>query len=298
MADRAWSFTVFNYDEDDLLNRVDELCRNATYGIYGKEICPSTGKKHLQCYIYYGNKISFNTLKRLLPGIHFEKSIKNSKTNRTYCSKDGDFTEYGRCPNQGQRLDFEIFRDNIWKGCSLEEMIADFPEMMAKYPKFYQMCRNVLLKSEAEKMTQPEVIVITGEPGIGKTRYIYDNEDKSDIYKMEVGDGSSGSIFWDGYEGEKVIVIDDFHNNFKLDYMLRLLDRYPLKLNIKGGYTYKCATRIYITSNIEIDRWYPNCPEVHRRALKRRITKHLQLPDQTSHNNMSDDMLLQTLHCH
>ena len=173
---------------------------------------------------------------------------------------------------------------------SEEELIDEFPHMMAKFDRFYQRCRNILLKKEAKKMIQPEVIVITGEPGYGKTHTVYAENNIDDIYKAEIGDGSSGSIFWDNYNGESVILIDDFHNNFKLDYMLRLLDKYPMKLNIKGGYTWKCAKKIYITSNITLDKWYPNCPDIHRKALRRRITTERVQSDHKTYNNKLNEL--------
>lgn len=265
---RAYCFTVNNYTEEELI-AVQELCENATYGIYGKE-CVTT--PHLQGYIYYANRISFNTIKRVLPRAHIEQAHGTPSDNQKYCSKEHEFKEYGTLPQQGKRTDIEDFRDRIYDGATEEELLDEYAIMMAKYPKFYQQCRNIVLKREAKKMIQPEVTVLVGEPGIGKTRRIYDTENIDDVYKVEVGDGSANSIFWDNYNGEQVILIDDFHNNFKLDYMLRLLDRYPIKLNIKGGHTWKCATRIYITSNIHPDNWYPNCPTIHRKALFRRIT--------------------------
>ena len=63
-------------------------------------------------------------------------------------------------------------------------------------------------------------------------------------------------------------------------------------LNIKGGYTWRNAKKIYITSNIEPTMWYPNCPPIHRKALFRRFTSHKIMNqrhqlDQETHNNMS-----------
>ena len=180
-------------------------------------------------------------------------------------------------PKQGNRSDIEAFRDAIFEGLSEEELIMSFATEMAKYDRFYQRCRNIVLKKQAQELIQPEVTVIIGEADTGKTRTIYDNHEITDVYKMECGDGSDKSIFWDGYNGEPVILIDDFHSNFRLDYMLRLLDRYPMKLNIKGSHTWKVATKIYITSNVQIDRWYPNCLDIHRKALKRRIHNIIEL---------------------
>lgn len=266
---RGWCITAWESEWDSC----KKLLQSADYSIWGHETCPSTGKKHLQSYGYWHNKISFNEIKRWLPTSNFRAANGNAAQNRAYCCKEGDFEEHGDMPSQGSRNDIADFRDAILAGASEEELIMEFPTMMAKYDRFYQRCRNIVLKKEAKKMEAPEVTVLIGAPGIGKTKHIYDHERTDDVYKVEVGDGSSGSVFWDAYSGESVILIDDFHSNLKLDYMLRLLDRYPMKLNIKGGYTWKCAKRIYITSNIPIERWYPNCPNVHRKALMRRISK-------------------------
>lgn len=273
---RGICFTINNYTEEDE-TRVGQIINMTDYGICGKEIAPKTGTPHLQGYCYFKNKISFSTLKDLLPKAHFEAARGTATDNKIYCSKEKIFVEHGEIPTQGKRTDIEGFRDAILEGTDEETLLMTFPHEMAKYDRFYQRCRNIVLKKEAQKMIQPEVIVITGETGIGKTRTVYETHDVMDIYKVEVGDGSSGSIFWDNYNGESVILIDDFHNNFKLDYMLRLLDRYPMKLNIKGGHTWKCAKKIYITSNLHPTEWYPYCPNVHRKALWRRITKTLQL---------------------
>lgn len=283
---RGWCFTLNNYTEDDF-SCARALCKSADYGIIGLEI-GKEGTQHLQGYIYKSNRYSFNTVKELIPRAHIESAKGSPQQNIKYCSKDGQFTEWGTRPEQGKRNDISEFRDAIWNNLSEEELLIEYPEMMAKYDRFYQRCRNVLLKKQAQKMEPPIVTVLVGEPGIGKTKSVYDNHDINDIYKMECGDGSSNSIWWDNYNGEQVILIDDFHNNFKLDYMLRLLDRYPMKLNIKGGHTWKCATHIYITSNTDPNNWYPNCNEIHRKAIKRRITTikilQPQYAERTLHN--------------
>lgn len=291
---RGFCFTINNYTEDDI-STTKELLASATYGIYGLE-SGSNQTKHIQAYGYWANKISFSSIKETLPRAHIECAKGDARENKAYCSKEGNYTEYGLIPQQGKRNDIVAFKDDILAGMDEEELLDKHTECFAKYDRFYQRCRNILLKKQAKLMIQPEVIVIEGEPGIGKTHTIYAENESDDVYKMEVGDGSAGSIFWDGYSGENVILIDDFHNNFKLDYMLRLLDKYPMKLNIKGGHTWKCAKKIYITTNINIDKWYPNCPEIHRRALRRRIHKVIKMgleteDDKTSHNSLYQDLL-------
>lgn len=273
---RAYCFTINNWTDEDLvqcLNCID----SCQYAVLGFEICPNTNTPHIQGYGYWKNARFFTAIKKNMPRAHIEMAKGTPKQNREYCIKTGEFNEWGDLPIQGKRNDLTLFKDAILGGESEDNIINEHTECLAKYDRFYKRCRNKVLEEESKKMIQPEVIILTGETGIGKTRYIYDNENINDVYKVEIGDGSSGSIWWDSYDGEEVILIDDFHNNFKLDYMLRLLDRYPMKLNVKGGYTWKCAKKIYITSNIEPERWYPNCPEIHRRALMRRVTTIIKL---------------------
>lgn len=273
--ERGYCFTINNYTEEDV-EKCRKLLAEATYGIIGKEIGAS-GTPHIQGYGYWNNKISFGTLQQYFGNAHIEPAKGNPKQNTIYCTKENNYEIIGICPSQGSRNDIANFRDAILAGGSEEDILMEFPEMLAKYDRFYQRCRNIVLKKRAKAMIVPEVIVLTGEPGIGKTHTIYNDNEIDDIYKVEVGDGSTGSVWWDNYNGEKVILIDDFHNNLKLDYMLRLLDKYPMKLNIKGGHTWKCAEKIYITSNIELNKWYPNCAEIHRKALRRRITNIIHL---------------------
>lgn len=286
---RGWCFTLNNYTDEDFAG-ARALCKAADYGIIGLEVGVE-GTPHLQGYIYKSERYSFSTIKELIPRAHIECAKGSPQQNIKYCSKDSNFTEWGTRPCQGRRTDFAEFRDAIWSDMSEEDLLIEWPEMMAKYDRFYQRCRNILLKKKAQKIEAPIVTVITGEPGIGKTRYVYDNHDVNEVFKLECGDGSSNSLFWNGYNGESVILIDDFHNNFKLDYMLRLLDRYPMQLSIKGGHTYRCASHIYITSNLTIDQWYPNCRDIHRKALFRRIKKQMVLHSDNTYNSTSTESL-------
>lgn len=273
---RGYSITINNWTEEELATML-ELYDSTKYCIIGFEKCPTTGTPHLQTYAYWPNGKSWNTIEKKLKRSHIEIAKGTALQNRTYCSKDGDFYEYGEIPKQGERSDLQSFKDAILSGMSEEDLCEQFTDSMARYDRFYKRIKNIDLKKKCKSIIKPEVIVITGPTGCGKTHTVYADNDIDNIYKMECGDGSSGSIFWDDYNGEDIILIDDFHNNFKLDYMLRLLDKYPMKLNVKGGHTYKVAKKIYITSNIDPEYWYPNCPDVHRAALQRRITTHIKM---------------------
>lgn len=292
---RDYFITCNNWTEAEVCAAL-ELFDSARYSVIGFEVGHKTHTPHFHAYAYWTNGKAISKIKTALPRANIQIAKGTAEQCRAYVIKEGEYNEFGDCPKQGSRTDLQRFKDDIMNGMSQEDLIEEHTENMAKYDRFYQRVRCLELKKKSLTMEAPEVIVLVGEPGTGKTRKVYTDNDSSDIYKLEIGDGSSGSLFWDGYDGEPVILIDDFHNNIRLDYMLRLLDRYPMKLNIKGGYTYRVSQKIYITSNLSIDEWYPNCRQIHRDALRRRITQIIEynLPPK---NPIINGVLLEELSC-
>lgn len=103
---------------------------------------------------------------------------------------------------------------------------------------------------------KPEVVWLYGPTGSGKTSMA------RKYFEFLQGSGDSeitnyirtpGPIkWWDGYEGDLYTVIDDFRRNQLRDvggfaYLLRLLDRYPVRVEIKGGSVPFVAHYIVIT---------------------------------------------------
>jgi hypothetical protein len=94
-------------------------------------------------------------------------------------------------------------------------------------------------------------------------------EDVDDVFIMDKG--SSQQFPFDGYQGEKAILIDDYSGWLDYEFLLRVLDKYKLRLNIKGSYTYANWNTVYITSNVRPRFWYRETKNTEN--LQRRITK-------------------------
>lgn len=90
--------------------------------------------------------------------------------------------------------------------------------------------------------------------------------------------------WWDGYVGQKSVVVDDFYGWISIDSLLRICDRYPLHLEIKGSHVQFQADTIVFTSNKPWTEWYKTMLPEHVPAFARRVdeeyhfTKELQ-PD-------------------
>lgn len=117
-----------------------------------------------------------------------------------------------------------------------------------------------------------------GKSGAGKTRFCYDNYERKEIYPIPKP--FSGSVWFDGYMNHKVLLIDDFYGWLPLDFMLRLMDRYELRVPKKGGFIQMVCTHIHITSNSHWEKWYKwdTFDAELKNAFKRRITKVVEYP--------------------
>ena len=196
--------------------------------------------------------------------IHVESCMGREKSNDEYCKKDGDWWEKGIFNSQGQRTDMEAIKKAIDNEESMRVIADDHFGDYIRYHRGFEAYRELIQKEKAREYRRVEVVVLWGETGTGKTRTAMEEAN----YKIE----GAKMAWWDGYEGEKIILIDEYDSQISITELLNILDGYQLRLPIKGGFTYARWTKVYITSNIEPHEWHPKAKEAHREALMRRIT--------------------------
>lgn len=264
MRSQYFCYTLNNYTEDEL-ERLRDLGPNdgVLYHVHGREISPS-GTPHLQGYIEFNKRLRLNQAKRLLGDrIHLESRRGTPSEARNYCIKDGDYWEKGDIStvSQGTRTDLQGAADAVLSGKRTREVAKEFPTTFIKYSRGLLALRRQCQESRTWK---PDVRVYWGAPGTGKTRQVHDNE--PEVYSHP------GGPWFDGYDGQEAVLFDDFTGScFKIQYLLKLIDRYPMDVPIKGGFVAWVPRRIFFTSNISIDEWYPGARPIHVEALKRRI---------------------------
>ncbi len=162
----------------------------------------------------------------------------------------------------------------------------DDVEMIEKWRhRWYQYSRT-LKQYRLDKLPKrtwvTNIYVFHGETGMGKSRRAW--------YLAERHGGKVGIIitpqserdkFWgDGCVGADVIIMDDMASGqIGMQLFLRLLDRYPMIVEVKGTSMQWAPHEIYITSNTHPRDWYPQV-KWRGSPLQRRlnefgmITKH------------------------
>lgn len=63
-------------------------------------------------------------------------------------------------------------------------------------------------------------------------------------------------VWWDGYDGEDVVIFDEFQGWCRQVDMQRYLDYYPLMLEFKGGSRAALYTKVVILSNYHPAEWW------------------------------------------
>lgn len=269
---RAWVFTLNNPTYTNVNEFYDN---NFTYGtkycIVGEEVGES-GTPHYQGYIEFTNARHLGGLKKAFdPKIHWEPRMGTGPQAREYCMKDNKYTEWGTPPRQGHRSDIESMTAMINEGANTREVL------LAHEDKALRILNNVI---KAKSILRPvkrnwamDVRIYWGESGTGKTSSVY-QEFNDNVYVKMIGK------WWDNYDGETAVLIDDFDpdNCFDqtYDFYLKLLDRYPLMVEWKGGSGWFYSKTIIFTSNTDPAFWFRN--KHNRNAFFRRVTEIRHFP--------------------
>lgn len=269
---KYWVFTSFKEDEPIF----DE--DKHSYLTYQREKSPSTGREHWQGYVEMRRSCARSEVQGSMgdEAIHLEPS--RSAAAIAYCHKPetrvGEPREHGRRPDErsckrGGRSDLYEVGEFIKSGGSVADAGKKFTETFIKYHGGISKLWGTI-QSARDASRAICVELYWGATGTGKTRRAF--EENRDAYWKPVGK------WWDGYTGQSTVIFDDFNGDkdIPIGQLLRILDRYPIRVEYKGGSTELQAIKFIFTSNVHWKQWYDWDSQnwrVHFDAFQRRITK-------------------------
>jgi len=270
MKTRAWCFTLNNYNDDE--ERILRELTNVSYIIVGREV-GELGTPHLQGYIYFKNARWEHSVKRILRRAHWEEARSDSRVNRNYCQKQGNFWEAGVIPmERHQRGKIEQDR---WKeawDCAKKGDIdgIDYDIRFRSYNTIKTIAKDYMDKPP--DLSTLDNYWVWGPPGVGKSRSV----------RMLFPEAyfKPCSKWWDGYQHEDNIIIDDFELDHKcLGHHLKIWgDRYSFIAESKGSAMNIRPRRIVVTSNYSIEEVFA-ADQTMVQAIKRRFKQqHVVVP--------------------
>jgi len=249
-----WCFTLNNYTNDDIIRL--KTATPCHYMICGLEV-GEDGTPHVQGYIQLLTKKRFEIVKKLISRrAHIEIAKGSAEQNIKYCSKDGNFfilpTADAKPREKRQRSDILDVKKKLDDGASLKSIAdSNFPIYIRNQKNLQQY--KMMVEESRKTIRNIETTILWGDSRTGKTGYVYNNHNINEIFKLD----SANKLWWDGYNGQKILLIDDFYGDWiKYSALLNILDKYPLRCEIKGGFTYANWTTVYITSNKHPSEWY------------------------------------------
>lgn len=277
---RYWGCTFNNWDtytEDgqyvDVPQRLRHVFENGIktrqghvkvmWLMFNYEVAPDTGTRHLQIVFRFEQQILWRTVRSVLGSGHFyriktngdgiNKAIEyHSKEDTADSAIPEHCVEYGERPEQrqGERTDLANVAAAIVNDRKrLRDFVKDKDicalEVYAKYPSGIRMIEqqhdNELMDDVGYE--KPKVYWLYGPTGSGKSKWAHS---QSDLFIYP--DLGSGNAWYDGYNGQTKLLIDDIRTDtVKFKKLLNWTDGYKQTLPIKGGSIKIQWKEIYIT---------------------------------------------------
>lgn len=271
---RNCCFTWNNFPED-----AEDILRDLPfkYCVYQEEL-GENGTPHLQGYFELEKQTAKGKVQKMIHGWHVEKRMGSQDQAIAYCTKEetraGDIIEWGEKAKQGQRTDIEGMYEMIRLGKRERDIAEAMPAVHCKYTKGHDRYRSLVEYDSSKEFRLVTVDVLWGKAGCGKTKKACELAD-GDWYILN-SPGSNGMLWFDGYQGEKTLVIDDFYGWIKYHELLRILDGHQYRCSVKGGFRWAFWEHVIVTSNKPPEDWYPSLGMTP--ALQRRLddVQHLE----------------------
>ena len=230
------------------------------------EIGQSSEYKHIQITISFRRSVRMSRVKTVLStrSGHLEPS--RSKAARDYCGKSETCVPGTRfmwgdpAINRNNARDW----DEIWakaKHGDIEAIPADI--RVRCYRTLQQIKKDYLRPISINK----NIFIFWGSTGCGKSHTAWE------LAGLDAYPKDPNTKYWDGYQGQENVVVDEFRGRIDISHMLRWCDKYPVNVENKFGGTTLCAKNIWITSNLPPDLWWGDIDSETLKAFKRRITK-------------------------
>lgn len=282
---RRWIFTFFPQslpDEspsDTLLRVFPTAGAGVTYLIANPEICPETGRPHWQGFACFDSQIRRTRVQAILAigNAWCDKPRGSIDECITYCTKEESRCpgvarlEHGDRPADVERKESQVGLaiEAIQGGARIRDLVELHPQAVVRNLRGLLFLQSFYQEERSRPCT---VEIHFGATETGKTRQVFDRFPASEVYIKNVN-----NKWWDGYDGHRVILLDEFDKRdqspghyFNMAETLVMCDRYPYSREVKCSGVRICPEIIIFTGNACPTTWFGPLEDVQ--PFMRRIT--------------------------
>lgn len=260
--------TIFGTENEDCPNRLDMITvcefRKPSIGFMtGQiEICPDTGRAHLQLYAETTVRMPLLAFKNILGfgHAHVEFAYASQAAGIAYCTKldsrsrqhEDPVFSWGTKMAQGQRSDLEHAVEMLADGEAMEAVLDMHPGTFVRYHRGLTVAANL---KRSRPVSPRHVTVYFGPTGTGKTETAYGSCATDDLFIYSPG---VMAAWFDGYDGQRTILLDEFRGQITWAHLLSITDKYPVRVQVKGSSAMILADQLIFTSPSHPINWYPS----------------------------------------
>lgn len=269
---------LYDLTHDNIKSKMMSI--NCEYWCMCDEMGLENKTPHTHLFFYCENAISFNRVKKLFPSAHIDKALGSCQENRDYIRKEGKyqdskkketnlietFEEFGNVPIEVKKANEKVsdmVYNEILEGKSNAEIIDLHPSYMNKI-QHINATREVLREYQFKDYYRfIEVIYIYGPSRCGKTSFVMNNYGYSNVYRV-----SNYKNPFDLYNGQDVLLLDEYNSQIPFELFLQLTDGYPFTLSARYSDKVACYSKVFVISNkpfekqyeyVDIEQWVAFC---------------------------------------
>jgi hypothetical protein len=167
-----------------------------------------------------------------------------------YCSKAESRVEgpwsYGKL-RVDRRHTFELLAGRVRDGEPSSVVAQEAPQLYVRYARGLQALEQATFSPVWRDVS---CFFIEGGTGCGKSSLVYDSLGYAGVYAL----ASSSPLWFDGYEAQAALFIDEYSGDIAREALLRILDGHPYRAPVKGGFRMARWTCVIVVSNFDLWR--------------------------------------------
>jgi len=279
---RQWCWTLFNYDEV-IIEHLKK--QKHQYICFQEEVCPSTGRKHLQGFSVLPAAKTLSAMcknyfmKPYHPNLAPRYRESTDACAALYCLKNESrlpggirFSDGELGPGQGKRTDLNALKELIMTGQKTPaEIMEENPMAYHQYGRTMEALHSVAL-SRKFRTWMSTCTWLVGPPGVGKSHLAFEGYNPETHYRLLFD--KHGLKFQCNYKGQETIIINEFRGQIPYSVMLEMIDKWPFDFDRKCKTSVPCLAKHFIVTS-------PMTPEecYHRQNEKDSIVQLLERVD-------------------